>query len=586
MGNNNSKEAKAQNENNQNNKNNDSSSINEIFEYNNLKEKEKKSLEYLNFYFKASNISEKKEYIKKAINLNDINKTIVLEYLKTICDESNYKEELNKYQVIFTPDEIKLNKLPIEKIKTEKEKLIQFFEEIFAIDTTDKEKLKEFLNKLLNAYKKINHFKLPITYDNQELYFYKNYCLILEKFNYLLSEFKRIKEIIYIQKYKDKIRELFKCLNHQDISEKMSNFIFMIIITINDSSESFEKCYYRIVDSFLDKKNIIKEINKHIKPLLSLYNSMLDYKYDVTKDTFVISHDKKIYFELDNFSSYSPYIVLKNIFNYDNKFQLTENKRLESLNFINFFKSRFYIESKERMFKNFKKIINTKLIKTCIKNINKKCNETNIDNLTKEFFNSTDIIEKYIDIYPFDHEIGITDKYSMNIYIKGFLFIPNNLPLQQEYKEIVFKLFLDACFRIIFIHEFCGHFMRVYLYYMSNNKYIFYTPRNNIKGTIIQDSGFQIEYLLFDRFVTALYYSEIIYIINENNYLIEDSSFFKEGFKNQFLKTDDINYYKGEYEKDLNKIIKIGELLKLNLSFSLKDNSYTFNIGMCYFACR
>ncbi len=110
MGNNNSKQ----------NKETDKKNI--PSEYNNLEEKKKKSYEYFKKYHESEDINIKIENIKKAIYLNNNDKNIVKEYLNIIRNESIFFEELKKYQVIFTPEEIKENNFPINKLKTEKKK--------------------------------------------------------------------------------------------------------------------------------------------------------------------------------------------------------------------------------------------------------------------------------------------------------------------------------------------------------------------------------------------------------------------------------------------------------------------------------
>ena len=69
--------------------------------FQNFNEKKSKSQEYLKLYNEAIDKYSKRELIEEAININNIDKDIVLEYLKTIKNESYYKNELLKYQVLF-----------------------------------------------------------------------------------------------------------------------------------------------------------------------------------------------------------------------------------------------------------------------------------------------------------------------------------------------------------------------------------------------------------------------------------------------------------------------------------------------------
>ena len=478
MGNNNSKQ----------NKETDKKNI--PSEYNNLEEKKKKSYEYFKKYHESEDINIKIENIKKAIYLNNNDKNIIKEYLNIIRNESIFFEELKKYQVIFTPEEIKENNFPINKLKTEKNKLMDCFEEIFNVNTK-KDNIKEFINKLSNEYDNIFHFKLPITYENKELYYYKNYCLLLEMFKFSDTTYNKIKKIELLQNNKDKIIKLFKFL---DISEKLTEFIFLVIFSFNDSN-NFKENYYRIIDNFLNKKDIQKEIDFQKKNLIL---NDFNLKYNIDNDTFVIYKELKQYYKLENFSLYSPYLVLNNLYFYENKFILKEKYKIAALTFDNFFECEFYKKYKKKIYINYKKIINSNVLKECIKKINSECPEYFIHKLTK-YFEISDVIEKNIDIYPFDTQIGITDKYTMKIYLKGIISINKLDSYNIDYNNLLENLYNDSYFNLIFIHEFCGHFIRVYIYYMLNNEYLFYTPRLNINKKYIQESGKQLEFLLFDR---------------------------------------------------------------------------------------
>jgi len=60
----------------------------------------------------------------------------------------------------------------------------------------------------------------------------------------------KIIKIELLQNNKDKIKELFKYL---DFTEKLTEFIFLLIFSFNDS-DNFKENYYRIIDNFLEKK--------------------------------------------------------------------------------------------------------------------------------------------------------------------------------------------------------------------------------------------------------------------------------------------------------------------------------------------
>ena len=145
----------------------------------------------------------------------------------------------------------------------------------------------------------------------------------------------KIIKIELLQNNKDKIKELFKYL---DITEKLTEFIFLLIFSFNDS-DNFKENYYRIIDNFLEKKDIQKEIDKQKQ---NLYLNKYNIQYNMENDAIVIFDEIKQYFVVENFSLYSPYLVLNNLYYYEKKFILQDKYRIGSLTFNNFFECDFY----------------------------------------------------------------------------------------------------------------------------------------------------------------------------------------------------------------------------------------------------
>lgn len=544
--------------------------------FQNFNEKKSKSQEYLKLYNEAIDKYSKRELIEEAININNIDKDIVLEYLKTIKNESYYKNELLKYQVLFTPNEIKSYNFPITKIKSEKEKLIGFFEEIFNIDIEEKDKLNNFFMRLTNEHKNIIHFNLPISNQNNELYYYKNYCLLLERFKCLDNFYNRTVYIKNLQKYKNKIKDLFNYLDN--ISEKMQDFIFISIFIINDYG-SFDDCYFRVVDSFI-KENDIQNVLNDYKKKNELYE-FFTFEYNEKLNKFSIIKNNNTYFELDNFSDYSPNIIMSKLTFFNNKFILKDEDKIASLKFIKFYESKFYNDNKNRIYSNFKKIFSSNIIKLSLRFIHQKTTDSFIENFVNDIINSK-IIEKYVDIYPFDAQLGITDKFSMKVFLKGIIKFPDTLEFDENKIQLIKTLYIDAYFNVLFIHEFCGHFVFINLYYLCNTNNPFYSPRLKIYDVFIAESGMQMEYLLFGKIINYLSFSEIIYLVNELSYSKESILLFKEEFQNLIFHENSFKEFKGDYEIDINELIELNKFFyRTNIVFSLKHYNNNFEIGFC-----
>ena len=127
------------------------------------------------------------EYIEiiKLLLLDETNKGIVKLYLKFIKNNetlvenygfSTFNEEIKKYKLLFTIDEMKTIAPEIKK-KSEKEKFIYFLKKISTIQTISD--INRLYNEIDQISKSIEYFNYPIEFSNQELFYYKLYVLLL-----------------------------------------------------------------------------------------------------------------------------------------------------------------------------------------------------------------------------------------------------------------------------------------------------------------------------------------------------------------------------------------------------------------------
>ena len=170
----------------------------------------------------------------------------------------------------------------------------------------------------------------------------------------------------------------------------------------------------------------------------------------------------------------------------------------------------------------------------------------------------------------------------MKVYLKGIIKFPDILKFDKNIIQLIKKLYIDAYFNVLFIHEFCGHFVFINLYYLCNTNNSFYSPRLKIYDVFIAESGMQMEYLLFGKIINYLSFSEIIYLVNELSYSKESILLFKEEFQNLIFHENSFKEFKGDYEIDINELIELNKFFyRTNIVFSLKHYNNNFEIGFC-----
>ena len=203
---------------------------------------EKKYEDYLkNTQNNVNNINFVDEYtqIIELLLLNETDKRFVRIYLSFLKENgamiknlgwNTYNEEINKYKIIFTKDEMD----GIEKgIKTKSER-IKFIEFIDKLSKINENNFDSIYNQACNE--NIKFFNYPIEFSNQELFYYKLYILLIMRINsvrnnkdisnddkklYILEKSKIAKIVI-----REKILENKEIINNED---KMNILIIILL---------------------------------------------------------------------------------------------------------------------------------------------------------------------------------------------------------------------------------------------------------------------------------------------------------------------------------------------------------------------
>ena len=285
---------------------------------------EKKYEDYLkNTQNNVNNINFVDEYtqIIELLLLNETDKRFVRIYLSFLKENgamiknlgwNTYNEEINKYKIIFTKDEMD----GIEKgIKTKSER-IKFIEFIDKLSKINENNFDSIYNQACNE--NIKFFNYPIEFSNQELFYYKLYILLIMGINsvrnnkdisnddkklYILEKSKIAKIVI-----REKILENKEIIDNED---KMNILIILLLYEyLDNNGESIN--FNRLLQT---KKVNNKELCQYIKAnkignILKNENNLIIK--DENDDLFIIIPEEVC---IKNLSKNLEYVSNKYIYN-------------------------------------------------------------------------------------------------------------------------------------------------------------------------------------------------------------------------------------------------------------------------------
>ena len=480
--------------------------------------KEHKKIDILNF-------AKRKEEAIKFLKEGNIQKAI--EYDNTSYDiNRDYSKLIIKNNEILNLFNENLNKNNLEKLIKEIINSEQWNEEKI------KDKYNEYKNDINNRYK----FNQPIDINNTSLYFYNTRIHIL--FSLLESD-----NISQFKKKLEKKRKIYNKINIINIIDKneypkvKNKLKYLMLILIKADNE--EDANYMINSIFSEKENI-KECLEEMKKFVS------NISYNEIEETVYINKipiKKKFY----SFKSILSYIKPKfHVCSFYGDYLYNYEYFLES----------YWINS---IYENLKQLIRvifkSKIYANILNELFKK------SQFEIEFIQSDDFIQflfSKINFIPIStYQIPFLDKLSLDIFLGGYdnYLINNNI---SNYKTKIKHILKIGCNIIYIIHEGGGHFIYSYFTIISNNYYEFGSPKIQInKKWIKNESGEQVELLLFGRVTGIVKLKEILFILNTKNYEIYNN--FDE-FRNNFILSNNKEYedltkdFKGPFSRLINEI--------------------------------
>jgi len=519
-------------------------------------------------------------FILKLLVNDNTNKELIIFYLKYLKENQellknifndnieDYNEEVNYYLNIFNIDEAK-KYFNINKI-SQKDNLFSLM-----VDLSNKNysEFEYYLNNLNNYYKNSINYNMPPDFENAEYYFLRNIHVIkYSLYNFYRSikgedeeeelinekdkqdKKEQIMEELNILKYK--INKIIEFNNHNTLNLKEFEILFNILIQGSQKEEiEFNLNLLGTKEVTLD--DIKHFINKNKDENKNKENTEKEDTYEDKneKKKFVTVENDKVVIWEKNIKKYQ-YLCLNNLNLYNNDSYFS--KKIYNYHYYKYKHSEKYKLSSIKSF--YKKI----LPKACFRSIYKTLFGENeyypFD--SHEFTNY--YIDKYYDFLPIknDKGLGLTEKYSMNIYIISFLpEVEGGIYNKAE------KMLLRKSLIINDSNHEIGHSFVDIHFFMENGRIPIETPRK--KSLEINEGGYFIEFALYGRILETITMEQALYILNENNY---DKTFleFQEGFNN--IQKKDL-YIQGEFSNDF-KNIKLNEKIGINKTIYIPQREY------------
>ena len=483
---------------------------------------------------------------------DNTNKDLIIEYLDYLRKYDKkieniyfdkFETEYNYYKVMFENEEL-INKDFAPKDFSEKDLFFKLLNSIINIDIKEEIFNNEVFENIENNLKKTPIFNQPIKFENKELYWLRNNFIIN-------SSLRKIKDA----KSEEKRNETFKLM---------------------------QNCVNKILNRRLFQKDYILNNKILITSLISLISIPQQDVYCDFNLNLIESNDP----EKQKNGKVNEYQI--SFFN--EKGKLYEEKLNSDICFENYVLNAkeqinlkdIELKNYDEMEKNFKTIIN-------VEKVNKFLSKIFFSNVIKEAFEI--LYPKYF-LFPFKNENealdfindnfnyipykslktgGITEKFSLEVYyflqVRKTFF--NKTSLNDEDIDLIEKIFYNSNAVKTNTHEINHNFYNL-LFMQSNGMNSVETPRkNNIE---INESGKNLERLLFDRCLYRMTLSECMYILNEKNYE-KSLEKFREDFDD--IKEDYLLIEKNGIFSEFNAIFQIKDykLLLIN-SIMVSDDNY------------
>ena len=273
--------------------------MDENFQYS-LSQKKRNAEEYLRNFEEKGTLYEQYINLVKIIINDNVEKKILIKYLKflkhnyeKLIENNNpenidsYDDEIKYYKVCFTKKEL-VDNFEYNKENDEKTEFLLLLKQILKKNIT-KENIKYIFQDLEKVKEKISTFNQPIEFTNKELYFYMNKASLI--FEILKNKDKERIEIIKNIQNSIKIALERKLFDNDNIINNESKFDRLMIIILNGQEEGIVKYNFNLLNeinySNEKKKELLSKIdNSLIKITPGLYVESSNIQIDKIDDKY------------------------------------------------------------------------------------------------------------------------------------------------------------------------------------------------------------------------------------------------------------------------------------------------------------
>ena len=556
-------------------------------------------------------------YLKYLEQLEQYGKIITYKYIETFQNEYDY------YKVMFEDEELTKNNLNKKKY-SEKVFFLNLLNDIINIDITKYDIDKNYI-KIKDEFKIIKTFNQPITFDNKELYWYRNSFVVYYSLEKIIEseeeneiiEFEEEKqkeenEIIEFEEEKqkekneiiefeeEKQKEKNKIIESEDEKKKKSEEEKKIKNKRIEMFDMMKQCISKIIKRGLFHKDYILNNKELLTSLISLIAIPQKDEYCDFNLNLIESKDPSISID-QKIDEYKLALFENNIYYYKNNEGLYDilhlNKDDKNTCIDNFvLKANKKIKLKTSETKNYDEMAKYFKNKINIEKVNEFLSKIFCSNVIKEAFKllypdyflfpftdeneAKTFIEENLHYIPYKSSKtgGITEKLTLESYYflqkKKVFFNKNNL----NKKEIILikKIFYNSSAVKTNSHEINHNFYNL-LFLHSNGLNTLKTPRK--KDIEMSESGKNLERLLFNRCLYRMTLAECIYLLNEKNYS-KSLEKFREDFNE--IKIEDLTISEEGIFVEFNEFFKIKDYrLLLNEAIMVssdigdeKDNNF------------
>ena len=516
---------------------------------------------------------DKIDLYREILKLDNTKEVYVLDYLLLLqkYDQKTFETVLEKFQVCLS-DKIYNTYFSQYKRTNARQKILNFINLIKDSPVETDEEKSIAINRINTLLSQIDNIgfknKKNITWENEELYLYSLYILLVGSISNLIIFYNKvnldskiINEPIYIQKRENsemarndndinseiRIRYFtYELINYLLFHSNFFNYIEEIKIFLGSVDENFherfgslvlcnneDKSLFEDYINFLatykfDKYTYISFWNETFIPLkLENKNKLikeLGFKikfeyYENGKKLKISDHkDESLIIDADKYN-------LENLI-YDSKYEIyvrTIKRKLNKYLKPTFYKSDLFVCNTKTHWKNL-------LIDIFRSKAYKQVRDSLFIKSQVDFFFVDEIIANIIDNIKFfiynTSFLGDTNDYNNKIYEYG------NFNIDIENESVSLLIFYG--FHIIInIHEIGGHLNVKYQYYISLDE-TFHSPDikedlkrlySNHRKERNKESGEAIELGLFGQVKDTLTIKEALFVLNKNNYVLTSEQF-------------------------------------------------------------